>query len=47
MFPDYNASLAAQEMLTKERNKVIPGGDFLDIMVSLLTIRTTAVFIVN
>merc|ERR1712183_1229441 len=32
LFPDYNASLAAQQMLTKERSKVIPAGDFLDIL---------------
>jgi len=32
LFPDYNASLAAQQMLTKERSKVIPAGDFLEIL---------------
>merc|ERR1712079_558177 len=32
LFPDYNASLAAQQMLMKERSKVIPAGDFLDIL---------------
>ena len=37
MFPDYNASLAAQQMLTKERSKVIPAGDFLDILVCQLS----------
>ena len=33
LFPDYNASLEAQQMLAKERGKVIPAADFLDILV--------------
>merc|ERR1712241_1399331 len=32
LFPDYNATLAAQQMLTKERSKVVPAGDFLEIL---------------
>jgi len=32
LFPDYNATLAAQQMLTKERGKVVPAGDFLEIL---------------
>merc|ERR1719384_2242571 len=32
LFPDFNSSLVTQQMLTKERNKVIPAGDFLDIL---------------
>ena len=33
LFPDFNGSLQAQQMLAGERNKVIPAADFLDIMV--------------
>ena len=33
MFPDYQASLLAQQMLAKERTKVIPAADFLEILV--------------
>merc|ERR1719340_397967 len=32
LFPDFNGSLQAQQMLAGERNKVIPAADFLDIM---------------
>lgn len=32
LFPDYNSSLQAQVALSKERNKVIPAADFLEIL---------------
>merc|ERR1719384_596413 len=32
LFPDFNGSLQAQQMLAGERNKIIPAADFLDIM---------------
>merc|ERR1712117_27404 len=32
LFPDYQASLLAQQMLAKERTKVIPAADFLEIL---------------
>ena len=35
LFPDYMASMQAQQMLAKERKKVIPAEDWKEIMVSL------------
>jgi len=32
LFPDYEASLQAQQVLTRERSKVIPAADFLEIL---------------
>merc|ERR1712025_1250868 len=32
LFPDYQASLQAQEVLTRERSKIIPASDFLEIL---------------
>jgi len=32
LFPDYAASVQAQQMLAKERSKTIPAADFLDIL---------------
>ena len=33
LFPEYNSSLQAQQVLSKERNKIIPAADFLEILV--------------
>ena len=41
MFPDYNASLEAQQMLAKERSKVIPAADFLDILVIFVQMKNS------
>ena len=34
LFPDFSASLQAQQMLAGERSKVIPAEDWKEIMVS-------------
>lgn len=38
LFPDFQASVEAESMLRKERSKVIPAGDYLEILVSIIAI---------
>ena len=35
LFPDYAASLQAEQLLSKERSQIIPASDYLEILVSL------------
>ena len=42
MFPDYMASLQAQQMMGRERTNVIPAGDWKDIMVGRNAILTVS-----
>ena len=36
LFPDYQASLQAQQMLARERANVIPASDFKEILVIVI-----------